>query len=77
MDSKFKYSEKTNDLEGNVFISVPVKTRHDINISYNLKEDGNIRLGNATVDYNFEQILDGNYSYKSVLEYVLIYLFKF
>lgn len=68
LDSKFYYSETSNDMEGKIDVSVPIQTRHNISLSYNLKDENSVKHGKATVDYNSNRALDGNYTFKTVIE---------
>lgn len=69
-DSKFYYSETSNDMEGQVDVSVPIQTRHEISLRYNLKDENSVKHGKAIVDYNSKPTLNGNYTFKTLIEYV-------
>lgn len=68
LNSKFYYSETSNDMEGKVDVSVPIQTRHDISLSYNLKDEDSVKHGKVIIDYNLNRTLDGNYTFKTVIE---------
>lgn len=51
-------------------VSVPIQTRHEISLRYNLKDENSVKHGKAIVDYNSKPTLNGNYTFKTIIEYV-------
>lgn len=55
------------DYHGTIEIEVPLTTRHFANIAYGLNERAQVTTGQASLEYNKKNVLNGNYKCKSEL----------
>ncbi|GLH12107.1 Apolipophorins, partial [Gryllus bimaculatus] len=64
-DSKYVYQRTTStfttELKGSLLVEIPLATRHTGKINYNYMEKSLNKTGHASIEYNDNQLLEGNY----------------